>query len=246
MAASLDDKTRTMSHSSCPCCGSRGGTSFSPVLWKGLGDEWGLSEDEYRYIDRQQGEACVECGGNLRSQALALAVVRTFDYRGPFRNFTRSIRGRLLRILEINSAGHLTRFFPRRSRHVLRSYPELDMMDMSDIPTGSYDLIIHSDTLEHVPDPQAALSECSRVLKPGGACCYTIPMVVGRMSRTREGLPPSYHGGPGDNLADYLVHTEYGADAWRQVLDANFVECRLVAVQAPAAHAIIGIKGRSV
>jgi SAM-dependent methyltransferase len=233
-----------MNHDPCPCCGSRTGTTFTPVMWKGLGDEWGLSDEEYRYIDHQQGESCIDCKCNLRSQALALAVVRTFGYRGPFRDFARSIRGRLLRILEINTAGHLGRYFPRRSRHVLRAYPDLDMMDMSDIPTGSYDLVIHSDTLEHVPDPQKALAECSRVLRPGGACCYTVPIVVGRLSRTREGLPPSYHGDPQKALTDYVVQTEYGADFWRQVLDANFVECRIVAVQPPAAHAVVGIKDR--
>ena len=97
----------------CPCCGSRAGTAFVPVMWKALGDEWGLSEDEYAYIDHQQGETCVRCGSNLRTQALALAILRTFGGHGPFRNFARSIRGRLLRILEINSAGQLTCFFPR-------------------------------------------------------------------------------------------------------------------------------------
>lgn len=151
----LDDNPTTI----CPCCGSRAGTSFTPVLWQGLGDEWKLSEEEYRYIDHQQGETCVRCGSNLRSQALALTVLQTFGHRGSFRNFARSIRGRLLRILEINEAGHLTRFFPRRCRHELRLYPDIDMMRMANVRTGRYDLVIHSDTLEHVPDPVKGLAE---------------------------------------------------------------------------------------
>ena len=111
-----------------------------------------------------------------------------------FRNFTGTVRGRLLRILEINQAGDLCRFFRRRSRHEMRAYPELDMMNMSGIASGTYDLVVHSDTLEHVPDPVLALRECRRVLRPGGACCFTVPIVVGRLTRSRQGLPPSYHG----------------------------------------------------
>jgi SAM-dependent methyltransferase len=227
----------------CTCCGSREGTTFAPVMWKSLGDEWGLSEDEYRYVDHQQGETCVQCGSNLRSQALALAVLRAFGHRGYFQAFARSIRGRLLHTLEINQAGQLTQFFPRLSRHELRSYPDIDMMHMANIRSSSYDLVIHSDTLEHIPDPIRGLAECCRVLRPGGACCFTVPIIVGRLGRTRQGLPPSYHGSPSNSENDLLVWTEYGADAWRQVLQAGFVECRMVAVHPPTAHALVGIKG---
>jgi len=213
-------------------------------MWRALGDEWGLSDEEYAYIDRQQGEKCVDCNANLRSQALALAILRTQESRDTFRNFTGTVRGRLLRILEINHAGDLRYFFRRRSRHELRFYPELDMMNMSGIASGTYDLVVHSDTLEHVPDPVLALRECRRVLRPGGACCFTVPIVVGRLTRSRQGLPPSYHGGESDKFDDYLVQTEYGADIWRQVLEAGFAECRIVAVQPPAAHAVVGLKAR--
>jgi ubiquinone/menaquinone biosynthesis C-methylase UbiE len=37
-------------------------------------------------------------------------------------------------------------------------------------PDSSIDVIIHSDTLEHVPDSKAALKECLRVLKPAAIC----------------------------------------------------------------------------
>ena len=69
-----------------------------------------------------------------------------------------------------------------------------------------------------------------------------MPIVVGRLTRSRQDLPPSYHGGERDKFGDYLVQTEYGADFWRQVLEAGFAECRIVAVQPPAAHAVVGLK----
>ncbi len=226
----------------CPVCGSADGTAFKPVMWPELGDQWGLSAEEYSYIDHQQGEVCVHCKSNLRSQALAYAVLTTVNYCGTFRSLCSSIRGRMTRILEINTAGDISRCFRRWSFHELREWPSVDMMNMADIPTGRYDLVIHSDTLEHVPDPIKGLSECCRVLRPGGACCFTVPIVVGRLTRSRHGLPPSCHGRVDDPRQDYLVHTEYGADAWRHVLAAGFAECRIVAVQTPVAHAIVAVK----
>ncbi len=225
----------------CPVCGSNRETTFQNVMWKELGDLWGLSPEEFEYIDHQQGEFCADCGCNLRVQALALAITQAFGHRGPFRKFVRTIRGRWLRVLEINQAGALSGHFSRLSRRELRHYPELDMMNMN-LPDARYDLVLHSDTLEHIPDPVLALRECIRVLKPGGFCCYTVPVVVGRLTRSCEGLPPSYHGDPADLKDDYRVHTEYGADAWRQVLGAGFAEVRIVAIKPPTAHAIVGRK----
>jgi YHS domain-containing protein len=38
------------------------------------------------------------------------------------------------------------------------------------------------------------LTECRRVPRPGGVLCFTVPIVVGRLSRRREGLAKSFHG----------------------------------------------------
>lgn len=227
----------------CPCCGASGVTQ-EPVLWRELRDAWDLSPEEAAYIDRQQGERCIRCHSNLRSRVLAQAILQTLGVRGPLCTFLRSLRGRLLRILEINTAGNLPKFFAARSRHELRCYPDLDMMDM-DLPCCRYDLVIHSDTLEHVSDPVRGLAECCRVLKPGGACIFTVPILVGRLTVSRDGKSPSYHGDKSAPMADMLVYTEYGADAWRQVLAAGFAECRIVALDAPAAHALVGLKSSS-
>jgi len=105
----------------------------------------------------------------------------------------------------------------------------------------SFDLVVHSDTLEHVPDPVRGLAECRRVLRDGGACVFTVPIIVGRLTRSRAGLPPSYHGEAAKGDA-YLVHTEFGADAWRWPLAAGFADCRIVSLEHPAAHALIAIR----
>src|SRR5207244_2600957 len=43
----------------------------------------------------------------------------------------------------------------------------------------SFDLVLSSETLEHVPDIAAALAEIRRVLVPGGRHIFTVPLLPG-------------------------------------------------------------------
>ncbi|HXA27467.1 MAG TPA: class I SAM-dependent methyltransferase [Candidatus Angelobacter sp.] len=45
---------------------------------------------------------------------------------------------------------------------------------------GSFDLVVTTDVLEHVPDPYAAHGEILRVLRPGGRHVFTVPYDEGR------------------------------------------------------------------
>lgn len=224
----------------CTCCGS---SEFAcgNVLWPELVREWGLSPYEVRYIDRQQGLQCLDCNSNLRSMALALAICRCYGKDALFSEFIEDPKSRQLRVLEINEAGGLTQFLSKLPGHTLARYPEVDMRRMP-YPEHSYDLIVHSDTLEHVPDPITALAECYRVLAPGGFCVFTIPVIVERMTRSRAGLPRSYHGAPGQRAADFAVETEYGCDAWTHLMLAGFQECRVMTPEFPSALAFVGAR----
>lgn len=146
-----------------------------------------------------------------------------------------------LSILEINEAGTLHPFLKSLPKHEFGAYPELDMHAIP-YATDSFDLILHSDTLEHVPNPIHALAECYRVLKPSGSMCFTVPIVVGRMSRDRAGLSQSYHGQVSTRQDDYTVHTEFGADVWTYVLQAGFNNIEVHCFKYPSALALIARK----
>jgi SAM-dependent methyltransferase len=225
----------------CPVCGG-GQFVNEPVLWPELIEQWALSADEVAYVNLQQGFCCTSCKNNLRTMTLAAAITGAFGFSGTFEDFCRNHSGiRQLTVVEINPAKNLSRFLQALPKHALHSYPQLDMQRMS-FANSSIDAIIHSDTLEHVPDSKAALRESRRVLKPGGHLFYTVPIVIGRLTRTRGGLPPSYHGMPGAKREDCAVQTEYGADFWCEIFDAGFRELSLTSLIFPASVAIHAIK----
>jgi SAM-dependent methyltransferase len=220
----------------CTVCG---GAQFTvqPVLWPQLIEQWQLSPAELAYVDRQQGECCSRCGANLRSIALANALRAVAGTPHMLRDFAGSVEAAQLRILELNEAGTLHSILSQMPGHIFGAYPQVDMHALP-WPDQAFDIDVHSDTLEHVPNPVHALVECRRVLKPGGTLCLTVPIIVGRLTRGRAGLTKSYHGDPQQGSDDYMVHTEFGADAWCFLMEAGYSEVSIFPVAYPAALAI--------
>lgn len=223
---------------SCPVCGSKKYVK-TDVLWTELENEWQLSADEVEYVNRQQGFHCAECTNNLRAMGLAAAILREYKFLGTLSEFCEAQSD--LKLLEINAAGNLTKTLRKLKLHTLVEYPQFDMHNLA-IESGSFDLVIHSDTLEHVAYPERALSECRRLLRNNGTCIFTVPIIVGRMSRSRAGLAPSYHGRTGVLAADQVVCTEFGADAWQVILKAGFSSCEIYCYEYPASLVIIARK----
>ncbi len=226
-----------MTQSPCKVCG---GNTFThhDVLWSDLIAQWGLSCSEAQYINLQQGTCCTTCGSNVRSIALADAILRHARATSTLHDWVKGEAAGACHVLEINEAGSLTSVLDKLPGHRLVRYPEYDMMALP-FENGSFDLVIHSDTLEHVPDPVQGLCECRRLLRRGGACIFTVPVIVGRLTRSRKGLPVSVHGSEGCTDTSLVVHTEFGADVWCRVLDSGFDDCRVVPYRYPAGIALV-------
>jgi SAM-dependent methyltransferase len=97
-------------------------------------------------------------------------------------------------------------------------------------PDACFDLVLTSETLEHVPDLDAALGEIRRVLVPGGRHVFTVPVLPGtertfpRMVVRPDGSledRASRIAHPGGDWG-YPVFTEFGADLPDRLRQAGF------------------------
>lgn len=93
----------------------------------------------------------------------------------------------LSHILDIAPSGALSRWI-RKNLNVDYKTADLfmkdvdykvDIEDMNTLPGNHFDLVICSHVLEHVPNDMKAISEISRILKPGGQAILMVPIVKG-------------------------------------------------------------------
>lgn len=199
----------------------------------------------------------------MRSEQLARAIVAHAcrDWARPARSLAALVRTeafKSLRIAEINTAGQLHKYLALCPQLSLSSYGSTDPAVPSEDLTkltyadGSYDLVLTSETLEHVPDYRLALTEIRRILRPGGAHVFTVPIVVDQpLTRHRacvtDGqvihlMPPTYHGASDQRWPDYLVFHEFGADFVQELQELGFSTEFLVDKRNPAVTAFVCVK----
>ena len=193
------------------------------ILPADLAREW-----PREFVDRES-QLCAECGANRRVRRIAEVLVSLYGENSrSVIELMREEPFRRLAIAEINSIGRMHPFLADHPRLSYSEYPEEDLMNLS-YPDASFDLVLTSDTLEHVPDPRLALRETRRVLRAGGRHVFTVPHDPRReRTRSREGLPAQHHGrGDGPfalvtRQADMLAHTDFGADVEEILREAGF------------------------
>ncbi len=72
-------------------------------------------------------------------------------------------------------------------------------------PNGSFDRVIASEVLEHVPEDRRAIAELARVLRPGGTMAVTVPRWFPEL--VCWALSDDYHQVPGGHIRIYRRHT---------------------------------------
>lgn len=223
----------------CDVCGR-----YGPMLYRRwvipprLEALWGLSPRVAEALARKESSDCYACGAKLRARRLARTLLDLYPVGDPptpvrsVQDWARHPEARILRVAEINlieglhnalaSLPHLAYSEyvegapPGSVRHGVRCE---DLTRLS-YPDAAFDLVLTSETLEHVPDLAAALGEIRRVLAPGGRHLFTVPLLPGvprtfaRAVLRPDGsieprATPIRH--PGGDVG-YPVFTEFGAD----------------------------------
>ncbi|CAN2227809.1 AdoMet_MTases domain containing protein [Candidatus Nanopelagicaceae bacterium] len=226
--------------SKCFVCGTNK-FEFQEILWKELISEWELLQSEVDYINRQQGLACFTSKSNLRSIALAKSFLLAVNSNKTLNEYSKTLKARRLNILEVNEAGNLHSTLRKFKKLTFAEYPEIDLHDLP-YSSDCFDFVIHSDTLEHIERPLVALQQIHRVLKKGGKTIFTTPIIIDRLTRSRSGLPNSYHGAS-DIIDDgMLVTYEYGADFWKYLAEVGFTDIRIITEMYPAGIAFVCTK----
>lgn len=216
----------------CRVCGSRSHRGPPWKLADGLVDQWEIDARWRRMIERREGLRCGACGAVWRFRYLARVIMEELGAMEPgytsFSEYAGSVHFQRLRVAEINGCGALHACLDRNPALAYSEYgsedPAVPSEDLSRLSygDGEFDLVLTSDTLEHLPDLPKALAEIERVLKPGGRHIFTVPVIWdGRKTRQRAAWegdrivhhhPPSYHGIWSEQRPDRLVFHEFGDD----------------------------------
>ena len=209
----------------CDACGAFGPFRYAEIINDKLAQQWELTAKQRQLMSARESMFCAFCGCSFRLRLLARAIKIWAKSTKP--SLYESIESNYfnkLDIAEINSCGVLHEILKmtpklRYSEYgsKIQTVPNEDLQSLTYVD-NSFDLVITSDTLEHVPDPEKALQEILRILKPGGTYIMSVPVVLTRNSIRRAhisnskisyDLAKSYHG---SGETDYLVWNEFGHD----------------------------------
>ena len=183
--------------------------------------------DAYR---RRESMWCSVCGASTRERGLWAVLLKHYGERArSAKELVAEDSFSSLRICELNrlNAGH--QYLSMAPGLTYTEYPEEDIQALS-YADETFDLLITSDTLEHVPDFRLGLRETRRVLRAGGRHILTVPLRPDLpVSQDRQEMDPIYHGmapGPLSFLRppteDMVARHDFALDFVDEVREAGF------------------------
>lgn len=143
-----------------------------------------------RYVSKMlRNRVMADCASRLLP--LLLHAHRDgFANESPFRRIDLDRPLELLRVAASDASDLLLPFY---------TFSQVDSLESIALPSASCDFLYSNAAMEHVTDPEPAIREFFRILKPGGVTCHTIDMRDHR------------------NFADPFRHLELDHDAWETV-----------------------------
>ena len=222
----------------CVVCGRESVFRFDPtIITPQLKEAWGISDRLAEAFNRKESMFCSNCGCSLRIRRLAAVLMQTFsEISGlsckSFAELLENKEFRDLKIAEINACGALhsylkdhpnlyySEWLPHREPGEVYDGVRCEDLQCLTYPDDYFDIILTSETLEHVPDPGKAWQEIFRTLKDGGYHIFTIPVLPSQPTTVKRAnlvdgkrdnlLAAAYHGAWGSE--NMFVYTDFGMD----------------------------------
>lgn len=199
------------------------------------------------FVRLHRGDAgirCVRCAAAEIHLALGCALQEIVPDVSSLDACEFSARGPLVEHLRRHARSlAISEYFADVSPGQSRDGVRCEDMQRLTYADSSFDLVTHTEVLEHVPDDARALAELHRVLRPGGRMLFSVPLHGGatvERARLVDGaivhlLPPVYHADPQRPDTGVLAFRDYGADLLERLRGAGFAEARLHTVRSPLA-----------
>jgi SAM-dependent methyltransferase len=218
------------------------------IIPRRLEELWEISPRLAAAFARKETCACSFCRSRLRGRRLAQVLLEVYPVGNPpersrsLAEWIERTQARSLRIAEINRIDGLHDYLARMPHVCSSDYdpgstsapsqPGTRSEDLTRLSYAdeSFDLVLTSESLEHVPSLDKAIREIYRVLAPGGRHVFTIPLLPGipkTFARSvvlddgsvEDRAPRICH--PGGDWG-YPVFTEFGADLPAILEDSGF------------------------
>lgn len=187
---------------------------------------------------------CSRCGSIPRERALMKVIQDLYPnfmdlYIHESSPGARGASIKLNNMCKNYTASQYYPYIPFGQIHPKSSFRSEDLENLT-FPDDSFDLFITQDVMEHIFNPEKAFQEIARVLKPGGAHIFTVPLVrknsksVRCAQRTENGkiiflCEPEYHGNPVD-INNALVTMQWGFDIAKYITKVANTPTRIITI----------------
>lgn len=176
---------------------------------------------------------CPLCGSIPRERALIKVISDCYpNYRElSIHESSPGNRGASIKLQKECSLYSASHYYPDITPGTIhpKSQFRCENLESLTFPDNSFDLLVTQDVMEHIFDPVKAFKEIARVLKPGGAHIFTVPLINKSnksecwASRKDDGEivyhhEPQYHGNPVD-AKGALVTMHWGYDIASYISD---------------------------
>ncbi|WP_242155186.1 class I SAM-dependent methyltransferase [Aestuariivivens sediminis] len=183
---------------------------------------------------------CSNCSSLPRERALMYVIQTMYPYWKDLHihESSPSNRGHSVSLKQHCKYYTISQFFPNQKRGALVKGFRNEDLEQQTFEDRMFDLVITSDVMEHVYEPDRAFKEIYRTLKPGGAHIFSVPLVNKHKPTQRwaikgeDGQPnflfePEWHSNPIDEKGSPVTF-RWGYDIKHFIETHTEADCEII------------------